>query len=107
MTFDLYNTGIYKAVEKAGGVAKLAELLGVKRQGLYPWVRRGFAPASRAVQIEELYGIPREELMDPRLRAVLTGTANEVARTGTVLYQERARSAPKAPAEPPSADDLV
>lgn len=103
MTFDLYNTGIYKAVERAGGVAKLAELLGVKRQGLYPWVRRGFAPASRAVQIEELYGIPREELMDPKLRAMLTSTANEVARTGRVQYQGRTR--PKT-AEP-GADDLV
>lgn len=86
---SIYDTGMYRAVEKAGGVAKLAEKLGVKRQAVYPWLTRGWAPAARAEQIETLYGIPRNELLSPKLRAVLSGTANAKARAGKVDYQPR------------------
>lgn len=100
---SIYDTPLYRAIEAAGGVAKLAAAIGVTRQATYGWITRGYVPSERAVQIEALYGIPRAELWDPRLKNVLTGTANEVARGGRVRYQGRPKAAP----EQPSADDLV
>lgn len=84
----IYSSGMYKAVEKAGSVSKLAGLLGVKRQAVYPWLVRGYAPLPRAVQIEEMFGIPRDELMDPALKNALGGAAAEVSEVG---YQPRAK----------------
>lgn len=86
---SVYDTGMYRAVEKAGGVAALAEALGVKRQACYPWLTRGWAPAKRAIQIEGLYGIPRADLMDPKLKSELAGTKNKTAQTGVVTYASR------------------
>lgn len=88
---SIYDTGIYRAVEAAGSVSLLAKALGVTRQGIYPWLTRGYVPARRAVQIEALYKIPRNDLMDPALRAVLDDTENESALAGDVLFQARAK----------------
>lgn len=96
----LYDTGIYKAVENAGGVAPLATKLGVKRQGVYPWVRRGYVPPRRAVQIETIYGIPRTELMDPRLVSRVTGSANDAAWQGEMSYKPRSEVAETTDAPP-------
>lgn len=100
MTFDLYASGVYRAVEKAGGVAKLAAAIGVTRQAAYGWLTRGYAPTERAIQIEALYGIPRAELWNPKLKAVLTETSNAAARKGVVKYESRK-------VDPPVLDDLV
>lgn len=62
-------TGIKSAVERAGGAAKLAAALGVSHQIVYKWSARGWVPTARAAQIEEVYGIPRADLVDPRLAA--------------------------------------
>jgi hypothetical protein len=35
------------------------------------WVRQGFVPVSRVVEIESQFGVPRVELINPRLRATL------------------------------------
>ena len=87
---NVFDTGLYKAVEKAGSVPKLADALGVSRQAVYDWLKRGWAPTARAIQIEALYGVDRGGLMDPHLQAVLTGTANETAKRGQVQYAPRA-----------------
>lgn len=100
MTQDVYATSIYKAVEKAGSVAKLAAAVGVSRQAAYDWLTRGWAPSRRAIQIEELYGIPRAEVMNPTLRATLSSTSNAIARKGQVTYESRKRVTP-------AVDDLV
>lgn len=62
-------TGIKSAVERAGGAAKLAAFLGVSHQVVYKWVGRGWVPNTRAAQIEDAYGIPRADLVNPQLAA--------------------------------------
>jgi hypothetical protein len=101
LTQNIYTTGMYEAVEKAGSITKLAAVLGVKRQAIYPWLTRGFAPPKRAVQIESLYGIPRDRLLDPAIRDLLSGASDAAVRDGEVTYRPR-----RAPAPPP-VDDLV
>lgn len=63
------------AIANAGSQVKLARLLGVTQQAVSTWVRRGWVPVRRAVEIEHLLGVPRHELVDPRLVDILdTGT---------------------------------
>jgi DNA-binding transcriptional regulator YdaS (Cro superfamily) len=70
-------TGIKRAVEQAGGAAKLGAVLGVSHQAVYVWIKRGWVPNDRAVQIEQLYAIPRADLVNPKLAALFgTPTAN-------------------------------
>ena len=64
-------TGIKKAIEKAGGANALATKLGVTHQAIYTWVRRGWVPAQRALQIEIIYDVPRGDLFKPELAALL------------------------------------
>lgn len=65
-------TGIEKAVEKAGGThAALADQLGVTRQAVQLWVKQGYAPIDRIVEIEAQFGIDRKELIDPKLAELL------------------------------------
>lgn len=47
------------AADKVGGVAQLAEKIGVSRQAIYQWSR---IPAERVVDVERATGIPRSEL---------------------------------------------
>lgn len=55
------------AVAAAGSQAALAQRLGVSQQAVSKWLRRAWAPTQRAVEIEHLYGVPRQKLMNPRL----------------------------------------
>ena len=88
---NLFDTGMYHVVEKANGVSAVAKQLNVSRQVVYIWLRRGYAPPIRAIQLEELYGIPRTELMDPVL---LRGSLAEATRTkGAVPYRPAATDA--------------
>ena len=50
---------ITQAAEKAGGLTKLADLLGVRHQTFYSWRR---VPAERVREIERITGIPAHEL---------------------------------------------
>jgi DNA-binding transcriptional regulator YdaS (Cro superfamily) len=50
-----------------GRQTALARVLGVKPQAVQRWSRLGYTPPDRALKIEELYGIPRRELIDPAL----------------------------------------
>jgi DNA-binding transcriptional regulator YdaS (Cro superfamily) len=68
---DMSNSGIRSVVSAAGGQVKLAGLLGVTQQSVSLWVRQGFVPVSRVVEIESQFGVPRLELINPRLRATL------------------------------------
>lgn len=65
-------TGIKKAVNLAGGANQLAHKLGVTHQAIYVWMRKGWVPAQRALEIEHLFDIPRVELFKPELAALLT-----------------------------------
>jgi len=54
-----YISTLAEAVNRAGSVAKLADMLGVSRQVLYKWKR---IPADRILEIERLTGVPRASL---------------------------------------------
>ena len=47
------------AAQKVGGMAQLAEKLGIARQAIYQWSR---IPAERVVEVERITGVPRVEL---------------------------------------------
>lgn len=64
-------TGIEKAITAAGSQAKLATELGCTQQNISLWLSQGWVPSKRAVEIEMLHGIPRAELIDPKLLARL------------------------------------
>ena len=65
-------TGVELAVYAAGSQAKLADLLGCSQQNVSAWLRRGWAPAERVVEIEQATGVDRKLLVNPRLRDLLT-----------------------------------
>ena len=52
---------IERAIEQAGGLSKLADLLKVKPQVVHNWRSRGI-PAERVLEIEAATGIERHEL---------------------------------------------
>jgi DNA-binding transcriptional regulator YdaS (Cro superfamily) len=65
-------TGIEQACYAAGSQAKLADLLGCSQQNVSSWLRRGWVPASRVVEIEQATGVDRKLLINPRLSDLLT-----------------------------------
>lgn len=50
-----------------GSQEALAQKLGVSQQAVSEWVRRGWVPLKRAVEIEMLLGVPRAQLVNPRV----------------------------------------
>jgi DNA-binding transcriptional regulator YdaS (Cro superfamily) len=65
------DAGLQAAIIAAGGVTKLAALLGIKHPNLWKWKR---APAERVPAISEITGIPRHvlrpDLWEPPSRKV-------------------------------------
>lgn len=68
---ELPNNKVTEATEKAGGVSALARVLGVTPTAVREWVNFGYVPTARAQQIEILYGIPRTELVSPKVRSAM------------------------------------
>jgi len=72
-------TGIEQAILKAGEAcgnplrarSAFARHLGVSVQAVGEWVRRGWLPPQRALEVEELYGVDRALLVKPSLRALV------------------------------------
>lgn len=60
-------SGIEKAIAAATSQAQLARELGCTQQNVSLWLHQGWVPSRRAKEIEMLYGIPRRELIDPKL----------------------------------------
>ena len=71
MTNIDFNSGIRRAVKLAGNQKKLAEALGVSQQYVSLAVRQGYISPDRALEIEMEYGIPRQELVNPKLIRIL------------------------------------
>lgn len=63
------KNGVERAVQLAGGQPQMARALGVTQQNVSVWVRQGYVPASRAREIEIEYGVPRIELLSPKIRS--------------------------------------
>lgn len=59
------------AANKAGGVVSLARELGVTPQAVREWIRCGHMPPARAKETEMLTGIPRADLVSPRVRSAM------------------------------------
>lgn len=53
-----------RAVEAGGGLTKLAVSLGVMKQAVNNWRKRGKPPVAYALQIEQLTGVSRMELCE-------------------------------------------
>jgi DNA-binding transcriptional regulator YdaS (Cro superfamily) len=66
-----FLSGIERAVRAAGNQSRLADELGVRSQAVCQWVAQGYVPVDRALEIERLYGVPREALVAPRLRPLI------------------------------------
>lgn len=60
-------TGIERAIAAAGSQAQLARELGCTQQNVSLWLHQGWVPSKRAKEIEMLHGVPRRELIEPRL----------------------------------------
>ena len=67
MNQPIQPSGIADALAQAGNQVALAERLGVSQQAVSIWLRRGWVPVRRALEIEAQFGIPRARLISPRL----------------------------------------
>lgn len=65
------HPGIDRAIEKAGGIVAFCRDMDVTHQAVYDWKRRGWAPPLRAKRMQDLYGVPAGDTMDPRLVPLL------------------------------------
>lgn len=65
------DSAVLLAIEKAGGVAALARVLGVKHQAIQDYRRKGYVPPARAKEIEMQFGIPRNDLVSAKVRSNL------------------------------------
>jgi len=59
------------AITLAGGDGPFARELGVTRQIVGRWRKRGWVPPARALEIEQKYGVDRMSLVKPSLRQLL------------------------------------
>jgi hypothetical protein len=67
MTKTTEHSGIHDAVNAAGTQDQLAVALQVTQQAVSAWLRQGWVPIGRAEEIETMYGIPRNRLVNPRI----------------------------------------
>jgi len=71
------RNAVERAVVAAGGQPKMAEELGVTQQCISRWCKLGYVPVARAKEIEICYGVPRADLLSPKLRSNL-GTGGDL-----------------------------
>lgn len=66
-------SGIQSAIAQAGSRQTFANRLDpqVTVQAVCQWVRRGWVPPQRALEIERLYGVDRALLVKPALASLL------------------------------------
>ena len=55
---------IQDLIDRAGGIGKLADRLGVARASVYDWRRAGRIPLSRAIAIELKFHLDMLEVLD-------------------------------------------
>jgi transposase-like protein len=59
------------AILRGHGIVRFAKSMGVSHQAIYAWKRRGWVPIEKAVALEAIFSIPRDDVMNPDLvRAV-------------------------------------
>lgn len=62
---------ISRAVKKGGGATAVARAMGVSYQAINLWIKQGYVPVSRAAEFEIRYGVPREQILSPKVRAAM------------------------------------
>lgn len=65
------TTGIAAAVKAAGSQERLADRLGVSQQAISQWLKAGYVPLLRALEIEAQFGIARARLISPRIAGLV------------------------------------
>lgn len=65
------------AIERGGGILKFCQRMNVTHQAVYGWRKRGWVPVERAVVLESIFGIDRNQLMNPDLVRALGGSATD------------------------------
>jgi len=63
--------GVQRAVDIMGSHAKLGDPLGISRQAVAQWALQGYVPWERVAEVHTLTGVPKRDLIDPRLRDLL------------------------------------
>ena len=53
---------IKDALERGGGISVIARTMGLSDEAVRLWRARGKVPAERVVELEQLTGVPREQL---------------------------------------------
>jgi DNA-binding transcriptional regulator YdaS (Cro superfamily) len=65
-------TGIEQAIYNAGSQAKLAAILGCSQQNVGFWLKQGYCPPERIIEVEQATGVGRAQLINPKLLDLLT-----------------------------------
>ena len=65
------ESGIDRAITLAGGQMALAAAIGCSQQNVSFWKTQGFVPLMRAIEVEQATGVPRAQLIDPRIWNVI------------------------------------
>lgn len=67
------TTGVADAIIAAGGQGALARKLGLSQQAVSRWVKCGWVPVAHIVQVEEMFGVPRAKLINPKHLTLVKG----------------------------------
>lgn len=67
------TTGVVDAILAAGGQGALARQVGVSHQAVSRWVKCGWVPVAHIVRVEELFGVPRTRLINPKHLELIGG----------------------------------
>lgn len=66
-----FMTGLGEAILAAGGQGALARKLGVSQPAVSRWVKCGWVPLTHVIRVEELFGVPRAKLINPKHLALI------------------------------------
>ena len=72
---DTTKSGIEMAIEAIGSQEALAAAVGCTQQNVSWWKRQGFVPVEHLVVVEQSTGVPRAQLIDPRISEILANNA--------------------------------
>ena len=65
--------GIDDLIKKAGGQTALARAMGRAQATVWRWKEQGYVPRKHIARAVELYGVPPEPLVDPRVSQYCRG----------------------------------
>lgn len=71
-TMRARRAALETAIVRAGGIVKFAKAMGVTLQAVTLWRGQHYVPLKRAVEIERLYSVPREDLVAADVAEALT-----------------------------------